>query len=69
MNNAVQPGDEFAWLDAAGEPAEGVVVEKHAKPFAVGGRRIDASAAAPGYTVKRNGDGVLLGITNDLREG
>jgi len=67
MNDAVQPGDEFAWIDKSGEPAEGVVVAKHDEPFEVGGRRIDASKEKPGYTVERNG--VLIGITNALREG
>ena len=67
MNDAVQPGDEFAWLDKKGEPVEGVVVAKHDAPFEVGGRRIHASPEKPGYTVDR--DGTLIGITNALREG
>jgi len=67
MNDAVQPGDEFAWLDTKGEPAEGIVVSKHEAPFEVSGRRIDASPEKPGYTVNR--DGTLIGITNALREG
>ena len=67
MNDAVQPGDAFAWTTRAGETAEGVVVAKHDAPFEVGGRRIDASPDRPGYTVER--DGTLIGITNALREG
>jgi len=67
MNDAVQPGDAFSWLDKKGEPVEGVVVAKHDTPFEVGGRRIDASPQKPGYTVSR--DGELIGVTNALREG
>ena len=67
MNDAVQPGDAFAWTTRAGETVEGVVVAKHDSPFEVGGRRIDASPDKPGYTVER--DGTLIGITNALREG
>lgn len=67
MNDAVQPGDAFSWLDKKGEPVEGVVVANHTEPFEVGGRRIDASPARPGYTVES--DGKLIGVTNALREG
>jgi len=69
MNDAVQPGDTFAWLNAANEPVEGVVVEKHHEPFEVAGKRVDASPAAPGYTVRREPDGELVAVGNDLREG
>jgi hypothetical protein len=67
MNAAVSVGDEFAWLDAAGEPVDGTVVEIHDKPFEVNHRRVDASAKHPGYTVRR-ADGSVLGIADDLRE-
>ena len=67
MNEAVQPGDGFSWLNKQGEPVEGVVVSTHDSPFEVAGRRIDASPRRPGYTVRR--DGALIGITNELREG
>lgn len=67
MNAAVEVGDEFAWIDLQGEPAEGEVVEIHHRAFAVGGTRVSASADRPGYTVRR-ADGTLLGIGSDLRE-
>ncbi len=68
MNNAVLPGDEFSWFDTDGELAEGVVVEKHEKPFTVAGKRVSATKSLPGYTVKRTDTGAVVGITNDLRE-
>ena len=67
MNAAVQVGDEFAWTDLQGEPTEGEVVEIHHSPFTVGGSRVKASAALPGYTVRR-ADGSLRGVGSDLRE-
>ena len=64
MNAAVQPGDGFAWLDKDGEPVDGVVVSIHTAPFAVGGKRGDASEAQPGYIVARNSDKVQVGVTS-----
>ena len=67
MHAAVQPGDGFAWLDHDGEPVDGVVVSIHTAPFEVGGARGDASEKQPGYIVKRDSDGVQVGVTNGKR--